>query len=233
MKLSLILPCYNEGVGLTALLKRLKAVSLECSDIEFVLVDNGSSDDTVELVRNASADNSSIHPVRVEVNQGYGYGILQGLKVATGDYLGWTHADMQTNPADVLKALSILDKETDSSQLYIKGKRYARPMFDKVFTFGMNTVETLLFQRLLFDINAQPNIFPRSFYDGWKNPPYDFSLDLFAYVMAIRQGLKVVRFPVLFDERRYGTSHWNINWQDKAQLIMRTVGYSFRLRKTW
>jgi glycosyltransferase involved in cell wall biosynthesis len=233
MILSLVIPCYNEGLGLPALLKRLRAVGVEQPNIEFVLVDNGSSDATVELVRKAPEDNAAIRPVRVEVNQGYGYGILQGLKAATGEFLGWTHADMQTDPADVLRALRILDKEADGSRLYFKGKRYARPIADRIFTFGMGVVESLLFQRLLWDINAQPNIFHRSFYEQWENPPHDFSLDLYAYATAARKGLKIIRFPVLFETRECGVSHWNINLGSKIRFIKRTVNYSLRLRKRW
>jgi glycosyltransferase involved in cell wall biosynthesis len=233
LKLSLVIPCYNEGAGLPALLRRIKAIGIERSDIEFVLVDNGSSDATVELVRRAPENNTAVRPVRVEVNQGYGYGILQGLRAATGEFLGWTHADMQTDPADVLRAAKILDKESDNPRLYIKGKRYARSVSDRFFAFGMSAVETLLFQRFLWDINAQPNIFYRSFCEQWENPPHDFSLDLYAYAMAARRGLKVIRFPVLFENREHGVSHWNINMRSKIKFIKRTVDFSLRLRKEW
>jgi glycosyltransferase involved in cell wall biosynthesis len=231
MIFSLVIPCYNEGEGLPSLLQRINGISVECSDIEFILVDNGSSDATVGLVKNAPTVNSSIKAARVEVNQGYGYGILQGLKSATGEFVGWTHADMQTDPADVLRAFKIIEKSSDTN-LFIKGKRYARPFGDRLFTLGMGFVESILFQCRLFDINAQPSIFPRTFYESWINPPYDFSLDLYAYVMAIRYGLKVIRFPVLFGNRQYGNSHWNINWKSKIELIKRIIHYSTKLRGT-
>jgi hypothetical protein len=44
----------------------------------------------------------------LKVNQGYGFGILSGLKECTGEFLGWTHADMQTDPKDLLKAFNII-----------------------------------------------------------------------------------------------------------------------------
>ena len=46
--------------------------------------------------------------VTVPVNLGYGHGILSGLREAKGDYLAWTHADLQTDPADVVKAWELL-----------------------------------------------------------------------------------------------------------------------------
>jgi glycosyltransferase involved in cell wall biosynthesis len=233
MKLSLVIPCYNEGAGLPALLRRLKALSVEREDVEIILVDNGSSDAAVGLVQSASEDNKAIVPVRVEKNQGYGYGVLQGLKAASGEFLGWTHADMQTDPMDVLRALRILEREKIPERVYLKGARCARPFADRFFTVGMSALESLLFGRPLWDINAQPNIFHRSFYEHWKNPPHDFSLDLYAYATASRLGLNILRFPVLFTDREHGLSHWNINVSGKMKFIRRTLQCSFRLRREW
>jgi glycosyltransferase involved in cell wall biosynthesis len=233
VKLSLIIPCYNEGEGLPDLLRRLKALSAEREDVEIILVDNGSSDATVGLVRNAAGDNRAVVPVRVGKNQGYGYGVLQGLKTARGEFLGWTHADMQTDPLDVLRGLRILEREKAPERVYLKGARCARPLADRFFTAGMSALESLLFCRPLWDINAQPNIFHRSFYQHWKNPPHDFSLDLYAYATASRLGLKIIRFPVLFTDREYGLSHWNINLRGKMRFIRRTLKFSFRLRREW
>jgi glycosyltransferase involved in cell wall biosynthesis len=231
MKLSLVIPCYNEGAGLPGLLLRLKALSVEREDVEIILVDNGSSDAAVGLIQSASDGNKAIVPVRVEKNQGYGYGVLQGLKAARGEYLGWTHADMQTDPMDALRALRILERENIPERVYLKGARCARPIADQVFTVGMSALESLLFRRLLWDINAQPNIFHRSFYERWQNPPYDFSLDLYAYVAALRSGLHILRFPVLFTDREYGTSHWNFNPLAKLGHIRRILEYSVKLLK--
>ena len=81
------------------------------------------------------------------------------------------------------------------------GTSYNTTLFnhlDNVFTFGMSVFETLYLGVRLWDINAQPNIFHRSFYESWQTPPHDFSLDLFAYYMAKQKRLDLVRFPVRF-----------------------------------
>ena len=84
---------------------------------------------------------------------------------------------------------------------------------------------------MLDNINAQPNIFPKIFYDEWENPPYDFSLDLYALYMARTKNLKVVRFPVLFPERIHGESKWNTGLQSKWKFIKRTIEFSVNLKK--
>ena len=94
----------------------------------------------------------------------------------------------------------------------------------------MSAFETILLQKPLWDINAQPTLFHRSFFETWSNPPHDFSLDLYAYYQANLAGLNIQRFPVLFGDRAHGISHWNINWSSKLKFIQRTVKFSLNLR---
>lgn len=228
MKLSLIIPCYNEAANLPLLLDRCS--SLQDSNIEVVLVDNGSTDNTPAVLQNLMPNYPHCRSVRVPANQGYGYGILSGLQVANGDLLAWTHADMQTDPKDILRGLEIF-KRHGNRDIYVKGQRMRRPFADVFFTIGMSIFETLLLRTRLWDINAQPNMFSRAFFESWDNPPHDFSLDLYVYFTARSQNLPVYRFPVEFGERAHGTSHWNINWAAKMKFIRRTIDFSFELKK--
>jgi len=129
--------------------------------------------------------------------------------------------------------LDFFEKSTNSELLFVKGRRYGRPLLDVVFTTGMSIFETILMRTRMFDINAQPTVFHRRFYESWKNPPKDFSLDLFAYFLAKRQNLTVERFPVLFSSRLHGVSHWNFNILSKFKFIKRTLHYSFLLKKSF
>ena len=101
MMLSLVIPCYNESESLPTLIEQCQTIISENENIEVILVDNGSSDSTPEILRPLEKHNTSLRSTRVEQNIGYGNGILAGLKVAQGEILGWTHADLQTDPTDV------------------------------------------------------------------------------------------------------------------------------------
>jgi len=228
MKFSLVIPCYNEAANLPLLLERCKELAVR-PDVEVVLVDNGSTDSTTEVLENLLPKYPGCRSIRVEKNQGYGFGIVSGLKAAKGEILGWTHADMQTDPQDALFGLELFGKHGD--EIFVKGRRYGRPFMDVVFTFGMSIFETILLTRPMWDINAQPTMFSRKFFESWTNPPDDFSLDLYAYYQAQRCGLKVYRFPVRFGERVHGVSHWNVNWAAKRKFIRRTVDFSLQLKK--
>ncbi len=227
--LSLIIPCYNEAQNLPLLIRRLDEV-VRRDDVEIILVDNGSGDETPRLLEEAIAERRFLESVRVEVNRGYGQGILSGLHAARGEILAWTHADMQTDPGDAIQGLAFFEAAS-STQLLVKGRRHGRPIADVAFTAGMACFETLLMGRAMWDINAQPTMFSRGFFDTWMAPPDDFSLDLYAYYQAKLQGLEVVRFPVRFGERAHGVSHWNVDWRAKLRFIKRTMSYSLDLRR--
>lgn len=228
MKFSLVIPCFNEAENIPLLLERCDVFN-SLNDLEVILVDNGSTDDTPEVLEALLSQYPACRSIRVEENQGYGFGILSGLRQARGDVIGWSHADLQTDPQDILKALDFFKE--NSSKIFVKGKRYGRPFMDVVFTFGMAVFETLLLKKKMWDINAQPTVFSKEFFESWTEPPHDFSLDLYAYYQAHISKLKIYRFPVRFGERAHGVSHWNVNWSAKRKFIQRTVQFSLELKK--
>ncbi len=230
VKLSLVIPCFNEGENLPILLKRCSQI-VSRQDIEIVIVDNGSTDNTQTILNELLPNYPFVSRVQVKHNQGYGHGILEGLKNASGEILSWTHADMQTDPGDAIKALKFFESSTTPENLFVKGRRYGRPLLDVIFTIGMSFFETLLLRTPMWDINAQPNMFHRSFYETWVEPPTDFSLDLYVYFMAKKKELDLKHFPVFFGDRAHGTSSWNISPTAKFNFIKRTLIYSFALSR--
>ena len=224
MRCSLVIPCHNEAATLPRLTDRCREIVDAHPHIEIMLVDNGSTDETPEILKNIP-----LKSIRVEVNRGYGHGILTGLEHASGDILGWTHADMQADVGDIVRGINVFERFGEN--IFVKGRRYGRPLSDVFFTVGMGFFETMLLRTPLWDINAQPNLFPRHFFHSWKNPPHDFSLDLYAYYQAKKQHLSVHRFPVSFGKRIHGISHWNIDWPSKMKFIRRTIQYSLDLKR--
>lgn len=230
MKLSIVVPCYNEAENIPLILKRFHEV-IKREDIEVVLVDNGSQDASAQIISSLLPEYSFAKTIRIERNQGYGYGIVEGLKACSGDFIGWTHADMQTDPADLMKALDIIEKNGNDERLFVKGNRRGRPLFDQFFTSGMSVFETLYMGVKLYDVNAQPNVFGRRFFETWQNPPKDFALDLYALYMAQKAGLSIERFDVVFPDRVHGESHWNTGLASKWKFVKRTVLFSKKLKR--
>ena len=225
---SLVVPCYNEARSLPELVLRARFTA-EAGDGEVILVDNGSTDDTPAVLASLlDPADEHVRSIRVEPNEGYGWGITQGLAVTRAPIVGWTHADLQTDPADALRALAAME---GTERALVKGRRYGRPAADRVFTAGMSVFETVLLRRPLNDINAQPTMFHRALLDEWGTPPKDFALDLFAMYAAAERGFEIRRVPVIFAPRRFGTSSWNVDLAAKRKFIKRTVDFSLALRK--
>ncbi|MBI0477182.1 glycosyltransferase family 2 protein [Sphingomonas sp. MA1305] len=232
MRLSLVIPCYNEARNLPALIERCGALIADDPAIEVILVDNGSNDSTPAVLADLLAPGGQIRSIRVERNQGYGHGILSGLRAAEGEILAWTHADQQTDPVDARQGLDFFRVAANPERLFVKGRRYGRPLVDTLFTTGMSVFETLLTRRRMSDINAQPTMFHRSQFAAWRDPPDDFALDLYAYWQARDLGCVVRRFPVLFGPRAFGTSHWNTGMKARMKFVRRTLAFSFALKRS-
>jgi len=231
MKLSIVVPCYNESKNIPLILEKFDSV-ISRSDIEVLLVNNGSIDNSQEILEELVPQYSFARIVKVEVNQGYGFGIVSGLKEAKGEFIGYTHADMQTDLGDPIKALEIIEKQSDPENCYVKGDRKGRPLFDQFFTIGMSAFESLFLGIKLWDINAQPNIFHRNFFEAISEScPKDFSLDLFLLYMAQKKGLQTIRFDVVFPPRLHGESSWNTGLASKWKFIKRTIDFSVKLKK--
>ena len=227
--LSLVIPCYNEDQSILKLAQSC-VDEFKGRNVELILVDNGSTDSSQEVFKRVNSLHPSIKVLSLNKNQGYGGGILAGLNASSGRFLGWTHADLQTHPKDVAAAYDLLRGLEFDPNVFVKGKRYGRPLTDVVFTMAMSIFETILMGRLLVDINAQPTIFHRNFFDEWNSPPADFSLDLFALFEARKRNLKVLRIPVHFGAREFGVSSWNVGFVSKLRFISRTIRYSVALK---
>jgi glycosyltransferase involved in cell wall biosynthesis len=195
--------------------------------VGFILVNNGSTDNSDKTFLDLVAGSTSIKYVSLAHNQCYGGGILAGLAQASAPVTGWTHADLQTPLADCLIGVSLIENGQD----FAKGRRIGRRASDKLFSLGMGLFESILFRSRLFEINAQPTIFRAELAKKWKNPPSDFSLDLYALVMASKNEARIARFPVKFLPRQFGESKWNIGFRSRFKFIKRTLSYSYVLRK--
>ncbi len=233
MELSIVVPCYNESKNLPRLLARFREALRGRAGVEVVLVNNGSTDDSAAvLARELSRpENHFARVVTVPVNQGYGYGITSGLRAAHGKFLAWTHADLQCDPNDVLLGFERLRQEPDPESCFLRGRRKGRKILDAVFTAGMSLLASVVLQARLNDVNAQPKLFHRSFFERMLNPPRDFSLDLYALYLARQEGLKVLAQPVYFGKRHAGEAKGGGSLRGKLRLTKRTLHYIFALRR--
>jgi glycosyltransferase involved in cell wall biosynthesis len=233
-QLSIVIPCFNEAKNLEKLFSRLQtATTMVDVPIEFVLVNNGSQDNSQEILTKLieTSNNPSIKLVKIKVNQGYGYGIWTGLQSASGDFVGWTHADLQTDILDTVDGFQKLRASPKPEHSILCGRRMLRPLLDRFFTQGMAVISSLVLGVWLTDINAQPKIFHRSFLKKMVDPPMDFSLDLYLLWLARKENLQTIEQPVFFAKREFGEAKGGGTFQGKIRLTIRTWKYIFELRR--
>ena len=227
--LSIIIPCYNEQLSIPKLIDN--CLSIISDDIEIIIVDNGSIDDTFKELNKSDIPNNII-PIRIDKNIGYGNGIMSGLNRANGDVLSWTHADLQTDLSDIIRGYTIHKKELLNKTCVVKGKRKKRNLFDAFFTFLMGVYCSILLRKWLYDINAQPKIFHRSFLEKFEKAPLDFSLDLYVLYFFSLNKINIKSIPVFFNKRQFGVSKGGGTLKGKFELIKRTLRYIHHLKKS-
>ena len=228
MKYSIIIPCYNEEDNIEKLINLLSSKS-NLYDIEWIIVENGSKDNTRILLNNICEDKKNFKLVYIDENQGYGYGIKQGLKNTSGDYIGWLHADMQVSPDFMLEFIKLNELSKETKKFY-KGSRKNRKFIDNFFTFFMSVFSTLLFQTFLSDIGAIPVLFNRDLMNKLDNIPYDFSIETYVYYIAKKENYKIIRLPIHMSEREKGVSSWNNGIISKIKQSWRIIKALIKIR---
>lgn len=207
--LSLVMPCYNEEDIVEYTINRLlEAFRRAGYQLELIAVDNGSSDRTGEIIWGLAAQNPNVVPHRVEVNQGYGYGVLSGLPLGTAPWIGIIPADGQVDAEDVVR----LYEAVASAQGWVLGKVRRRFRMDgfkrKVVSTGYNLLVLALWPRLgSLDVNGTPKILPREVVQAMDLRSTGWFLDPEIMIKAHTMGIRVLEFNSFARLRGSGVSH--------------------------
>ncbi|MDC0393316.1 glycosyltransferase family 2 protein [Candidatus Pelagibacter sp.] len=203
---SLVISCFNEEGNIDKLVDRCKKI-LEIKNSELILVNNGSNDNTKNIIQKHADKNQKIKLVNIQKNIGFGNGIWEGLKIAKYNILAYTHADLQTDPEDIIRGLKILENDNQ----FIKGLRINKlknewSYFDIFISFSMTIFTSILLRTYLKDIHAQPVLFSKKLLEQFKFFPKDFMIDVWIFYIAKLNKYEVMRFPVIFNKnaRFYG-----------------------------
>ncbi len=204
--LSLALLFYNEEENVLGVVTGLKeALDAEKADYELLLVNNGSSDRTPSLIRELSGHDPRLKAVTVEKNLGYGWGAIQGMLSAEGEWVGFMAGDGQVDPADVVR----LYRETKRSYDLVKVRRayrqdgFIRGVISDVYVMTF----CLLFDLPFYDINATPRVFRRRWLAPLDLRSRDWFLDAEIMLKAGILGFAIKEVTIVFRRRKGGRSN--------------------------
>ncbi|HET6278332.1 MAG TPA: glycosyltransferase family 2 protein [Candidatus Polarisedimenticolia bacterium] len=225
--LSLVVPCYNEEeiVG-TTISDLLTAFGTAGHDLEIVAVDNGSTDRTGDILRDLTRRSGRIVCHRIEVNRGYGNGLLAGLPLATAPWVGITCADGQVSAPDTVKLYEIAARSSGAKLVKVR-RRFRMDGFPrKITSITYNVLTATLFGGLgSIDINGNPKIIPRSYLERMNLQSKDWFLDAEIMIKAKRLALPVIEMNIMAQMREGGKS--NVRPGTCWEFVLNLLRYRF------
>ena len=209
MKLSMIIPCYNEEKNVELFYERVKEVFADHNfEYEYIFINDGSSDQTYEVLKQLAQlhKESNITVLNFSRNFGKESAMYAGLKESIGEYALIIDADLQQDPAYALSMMEILDKseEWDSVAAYQKERLEGKILrsFKKTFYHLINKISQVEF----VDGASDFRLLRRSMVEAILSLPENnrFSKGIFSWV-----GFHTYYMPYDVHDRANGKSSWS------------------------
>ncbi len=203
MKLSIIIPVYNEKDTILKIIEKVNSVPLKK---EIIIVDDGSTDGTKNILKNVKAkniDNPNLKIIFKDKNEGKGSAIRKGLKEATGDIITIQDADLEYEPIDFISLIQPIEsgktKVVYGSRILGKGQKSS-------FTFYLGGRLLSFLVRMLYGkkITDEPTCYKVFKTDVIKSIPlkckkFEFCPEITAKV--IKKGYKIIELPIHYNPR--------------------------------
>ena len=235
VRIKLIVTCLNEEGNVKEFIDNLMENLLPEVEIDIVLIDNGSSDNTGEVISSLAQKYSSINPILRENTFEYGKSILEALKLPSDfnhDFIGWAPSDNQISGTDVNKIISAL---VSNEFEFIKAERFEKnySLWRRVQSFGFNAIVSLLFLRRIKDINGSPKFFQKELFSKLDLRSEGWFLDGESFLKSLKlvKKEKSASISVRFNERTHGRS--NTSWITAFELLMKVVVFRFWGIRQW
>ncbi len=225
MKLSVIVPVFNEKATVAEILDRIRATNL---DIELIVVDDGSTDGTREVLKQLTGkiDHLLLQPA----NRGKGAALKAGFAAATGDVLIIQDADLEYDPEDYAELLKPIEKASADLVLgsRLTGARPQRAYYywhyvgNRLITF----IARVLYNTTLSDIYTCYKVFRREQLVGLDVKSDGFEFDAEFLAILLKRRLVVYEVPISYYGRSYGEGK-KIKWYHTARVVWNLVKYRF------
>lgn len=226
-KISIVIPVYNEKNTLLEILEKVEAVSFCKLKKEIILVDDGSTDGTLDILKTLENKYQIFYH---EINQGKGAAIRTAFSKVTGDIVIIQDADLEYDPADYEDLIKlIIDNKAD----VVYGSRLSGGKPSRSFMFThllgnklLTLITNILYNTTLTDMETCYKAFKSDFIKDIviKSNRFDFEPEITAKVL--KKGARLFELPISYYGREY-TEGKKITWRDGFHAILALVKFRF------
>jgi glycosyltransferase involved in cell wall biosynthesis len=228
LKLSVVIPCFNERATVETLLDQVRAVDIGDIEKEIVVVDDFSTDGTRELLK-AQAERGDLKLYFLSRNRGKGAAVREGLRHATGDILLIQDADLEYDPADYPVLLRPI---LNGRAKVVYGSRFLGEHKSMYFWHAVGNqmltlIANVLFDSTLTDMETCYKVFTRDISDRLRlrSDRWGFDPEITAKIM--RMGHRIYEVPISYAGREHWEGKKIVAWRDGPRVLLTLLRYRF------
>ena len=209
MELSIVVPCYNESKSVNEFYDSISSLlSLNKISYELIMVDDGSSDDTLERLKELNVKDKNVKVISFSRNFGKEAAMLAGLENSSGKYISIMDADMQHNPSTLIEMYKkLLDNKNYDVVCAYRENRKDEGTIKRTLTALFYKVINNVSEIKLLPGAGDFRVFKRSVRDAIVSMKEKtrFLKGMFSFV-----GFNTIYVPYTPEKRKYGTSKWSL-----------------------
>jgi len=229
MKLSVIIPLYNEAWLIAEVIKKVKAVQLPVNIAkEVIIVNDGSTDDSYDQLKKYNSD-PEIKIFNLSRRKGKTEAVKLGIKISTGDIILIQDADLEYNPDDypMLIGPIIANKSRVVYGSRFKGTINGMHLINRIANIVSNATLNLLYSSKITDVNTGYKVFKRDVLDDIKITSKDFTFETEITAKLLNKGYKIYEVPIRYTARSK-TEGKKITWPKALQMFWGIIRYRFK-----
>ena len=231
MKLSIVIPAYNEEATIEAIVRRVQGVDLGPVEKEIIVVNDGSQDGTEQILKGLSG----IRPISHERNAGKGAAVTTGFQAATGDIVLIQDADLEYDPDDYPTVIGpIVEGRSD----VVMGSRFIlyKPKFfgtrrspylsHYIGNMLITSITNLLYGQRFTDYEGCYKAFRRAVVAATPIKAKGFEFDNELVCKLMRKGTRIVEVPIHYTPRTYESGK-KITWRHGVIMLWTITKWRF------